>query len=1043
MSRYQMRQFGLLCLVLVLIMPGVAAADTDVSNTSGLQLVGSSSQGVVLDLNLTQPLLTTSNHNGTTYTVVSLGTDFGVTTEPGQPQLPYRSHLIALPPGASAVLSVSSEDWATLPVAQIVLPAPRFETIDTSLDVTNATVVPRIVPDPAVYNSNRWLPETAVRLGAPARLRDYDVVSLELYPVRYNPVLGQVNWLRHAQITISFEGGQIPPATRPDPYFEETLADSILNFEAARPWGTVAPAPDLPEVPESGDIKITVRETGIYKVSYDDLVALGLDPGELTIANFALSHRDGAVAFGAADGNRNGILDAGDYIFFYGQALDNTYYTRDNIYWLKLNANAPGPLMTARRASPGLATTAPYYLTTQRFQDQFMFRWSQHMQPANAWWWDQWQSNGPSDERTYPFALPHAAAISTPVTLTVRLGARYSWTEYNPDHHNRLYLNGSPTAFVDEFWDGRVLRDFTGTVDQSSLISGTNQLRVQTINSDVGRPPNLLVDWTYFKWVQATYYRYYAADNQELAFSKEIPGTWRFTLQGFSSASVVVLDVSNPLLPVQLTGGMLGGGTLTIQETTTPNQRYFAAGSSALKSPDDLAVYMAAPIDLRSPSLRVDYLAVAHPDFMSAVQPLLDYRASQGHSTLMANINWVYDQFNGGIIDPVAIRNLTSYAYTTWTAPAPAYLLLVGGGTFNPHGYNPSLYGPVQPTYIPTYYYPIDPYQGESADDNYYVAISGSDSLPDIFGGRFPVASASAVTTVVNKIINYEMNLDRGNWQNDTLIVADDPDSAGNFHATAEAIVNTFFPSLPFPPAWDTQKVYYHPTMVNPQDPYFGTLEGTRTAIRNKWSQGVSIGQYIGHAFLDYWGSQTWDQFWHNNDTPTLVNATRLPYLISLDCLDGYFDYPNRPSMAEKFLTHNNGGAVAHFAPSGLGIATGHDFLHRGFLQSLLVSDYRVAGKAVLAAKVYLHTAIPNYYQDLLHTFNLFGDPATVLVALCRDTDVNCDNRVNVQDVQLVASRFGLSNLDPGYYLRYDINKSGGIDVNDIIDTADDYGWQQ
>lgn len=1038
MSRDRLRQLAVWCLVLVLLTPGAAAASRDLPAEGSLQLVESSSQGVVLALDLTPPILTTANHNGVTYTVVSLGQEYGTTAEPGRPQLPYRSVLVALPPGASAVLTVGNEEWGTLSTAQPVLPAPHFDVVDTNLDVTNASVVPTVVADPAVYGSNQWLPDGAIRLGETARLRDYTVVPLELTPVRYNPALGQLTWLEHAEITITFEGGQLPPAARPDPYFAESLATSILNFETARDWGVAAPAPDLPAAPESGDIKIAVRETGIYKVTYENLINLGLDPGELTIANFALSNRDNPVAFAAADSNRNGLLDAGEYIFFYGQALDFTYYTLDNIYWLKLYAASPGPLMSARRVSPGLATTAPYYLTTRHIQDQFMFRWSQHMQPNNAWWWDQWQSNGPSDERTYPFTLPHAAAISVPVTLTVRLGARYSWTEYNPDHHNRLYLNGSPTAFVDEFWDGRVLRDFTGTVNQSSLISGTNQLRVQTINSDVGRPPNLLVDWTYFKSIEATYYRNYVADNQALAFSKEVPGTWRFALQGFSSPGVVVLDVSNPLLPVQLTGGTLSGNTFTIQETTTPDKRYFAAASSVLKAPHGLSVYIAAPINLRDPSLRVDYLVVSHPNFMSAVQPLVDHRASQGYETLMANIDWVYDQFNAGIVDPVAIRNLTTYAYTTWSAPAPAFLLLVGGGTFNPHGYNPSLYGPMQPTYIPTYYYPIDPYQGESADDNYFVAVSGSDSLPDIFGGRFPITSASAVTTIVNKIINYEMNPERGAWQNDTLVVADDPDSAGNFHATAEAIVNQYFNGGD----WDVRKVYYHPTMVNPQDPYYGTLETSRTAIRNKWSQGVSIAQYIGHAFLDYWGSQTWDQFWHNNDTPSLVNGMRLPYLISLDCLDGYFDYPNRPSMAEKFLIHGDGGVIAHFAPSGLGIATGHDYLHRGFLQSLLINDRRIAGEAVVAAKVHLHTAIPNYYQDLLHTFNLFGDPATVLVPLCRTTDINCDSQVSVIDVQLVAGRFGLASGQPGFAKRYDVNNDGSVNVLDIITTASDYGWQ-
>ncbi|QLQ05360.1 MAG: hypothetical protein HZY76_04125 [Anaerolineae bacterium] len=52
-----------------------------------------------LVFDLAQPSLTTVSHNGATYTVVSATHEFGTTTEPGQPQLPYRSVMVALPPG--------------------------------------------------------------------------------------------------------------------------------------------------------------------------------------------------------------------------------------------------------------------------------------------------------------------------------------------------------------------------------------------------------------------------------------------------------------------------------------------------------------------------------------------------------------------------------------------------------------------------------------------------------------------------------------------------------------------------------------------------------------------------------------------------------------------------------------------------------------------------------------------------------------------------------------------------------------------------------
>ncbi len=1009
------------------------------SAVAGIIVVESDATHLALDLQFAEPTRTTVERDGVSYTQVSLGPDFGATALAGHPQLPQTSRLAALPPGAHAVLSIEGEVWQTAPVAHALLPAPRFDFASPTDVADGAPVASFFEPDAQAYAADAWTPATLASLGETARLRDQDVIQVIFSPVRYNPVRGEIAWLRQARVTVNFQGGQPTGASRPDPYFETTLAGVTLNYEAARAWRTTPAVPNLPDfVPASSDLRIVVRDTGIYQITYDDLVNLGYDDiGGWPTSHFAMFHKDGPIARWIEDGNSNGFMDPGDAIFFYGQAPTRIYYTFDNIYWLRIANPTPGLEMTSRSTPPDDGEAAPYFKTTLRTWQE-NWRWSQHMAAWQAWWWDQFTVSYPNGSRSYNFDLPAVASVPYSATISVRIGGRYSWPEYNPDHHNRVYINGSPTATIDAFWDGRILIDLAGDVAQAELVEGTNSLRLETIVSDVGRPANARVDWTYFKWVDATYYRLYTAVNDELAFSQHMPGSWLFNLGGFSGQNVRVFDITDPRAPVRLTDGVAGPSTFSIQDNTTPDQRFLAVGPSAVRTPYALSMYMAAPINLRDVTLQKDYIFITHPLFRTALQPLVSFRESQGYRVVVANIDWVYDQFNAGIMDTEAIRSFLNYAYSSWTAPVPAYTLLVGGSNFNPHGYNTSYYGPQQPVYLPTIDLNVDPFQGESAADAWFAAVSGNDPMPDLHIGRLPVSSTADLTTAVNKIIAYELNPTRGAWQNDILFVADNTDDAGNFEAISEAIIASYLTS----PSWELRKVYYNPNLVNPPDPYYNTVDLARGAIRSKWSQGVAIGNYVGHAFLDYWGSTVTDQQWHNNDTPTLTNGSKLPFLISLDCLDGYFDYPNRPAMAEKFLTHNNGGVVAHFAPSGLGIATGHDYLHRGFYNAIVNNNVRQTGPIVMAAKLNLYTGLPNYFQDLIYTFGLIGDPATTLTPLCRVTDVNCDNNVNIVDIQKVAARWNYSSGQSGYASRYDVNNDGVISISDIIIVTSDYGWQ-
>jgi hypothetical protein len=103
-----------------------------------------------------------------------------------------------------------------------------------------------------------------------------------------------------------------------------------------------------------------------------------------------------------------------------------------------------------------------------------------------------------------------------------------------------------------------------------------------------------------------------------------------------------------------------------------------------------------------------------------------------------------------------------------------------------------------------------------------------------------------------------------------------------------------------------------------------------------------------------------------------------LPVVLSMTCYTGFFHHPEYGVLDETLLRHQGGGAVATWSASGLGLNTGHHYLHRGFYQSVLADGHVQLGMATSAAKLYLYAQAPAQV-DLVHTFHLFGDPAMAL----------------------------------------------------------------
>jgi hypothetical protein len=346
------------------------------------------------------------------------------------------------------------------------------------------------------------------------------------------------------------------------------------------------------------------------------------------------------------------------------------------------------------------------------------------------------------------------------------------------------------------------------------------------------------------------------------------------------------------------------------------------------------------------------------------MQTLAAHRAAEGLRVKVIDVDDLYNQFNDGLYHPIAIKNFLKYAYANWQPPAPAYVLLVGDGHWNFKNFSPAGYG-TPPNFMPPNLGWVDPWQGEVDTANELVTIVGNDPLPDMLVGRLPVNTAAEADVVVNKIINYEAQAQSLPYRQRMMFVADNtPDAAGDFVQTSNDLIRDTLPST------------YVPDRVYADDygcpPGIGSCLQVNYAITSTLNlTGALFVNYIGHASVDSWGDES---YLVNANVQTLDNLDRMPIILSMTCLDGYWIHPIRSGLMETMLRAANGGSVASFSPTGLGFTTGHDQLERGLLYAVFRQGVSRLGVAALAGKVALYSAGHDF--DLIDTFTVFGDPA-------------------------------------------------------------------
>jgi len=439
------------------------------------------------------------------------------------------------------------------------------------------------------------------------------------------------------------------------------------------------------------------------------------------------------------------------------------------------------------------------------------------------------------------------------------------------------------------------------------------------------------------------------------------------------------------------------------QDSTIGGSSYIAERSDSITAPHLMEV-RSAPT-LLSATNAADYIIITHRKFIAQANTLAQYRAQHnGYRTAVVDIEDIYDQFNGGVMREVPIRDFLQYAYHSWQAPAPAIVMLLGDATTDARL---SASGDWRQMYIPSY--------GNPVSDYWFTCLDGADMFPEMMIGRLGESNTDTAQAVINKIINYEATPPQ-QWNKQFLFVT------GGFN-TIESVTFSYPVASVIAPYYILPSPVCGDTILVTRSDYSEPISTDKTAvIETAINNGVLWMNYFGHG-----ASVNFDlDFGVPSD---LTNGTRLPLFSSFACNAGAFAIGSGYCINEQYVNEPNNGFLAAWGTTGFGFVNEDQQMMETGYQMLAADSLIQIGRLITQAKIafwaFYGNGANNFYDSIyarneIMLQDLLGDPATTLALRVHPAIEIYDSDVVARGIQSIAT-----DQDTAFFLRLEVFNDG------------------
>jgi hypothetical protein len=739
--------------------------------------------------------------------------------------------------------------------------------------------------------------------------------------------------------------------------------------------------------------KFGVTENSVYKLDYNFLNSLGLNPANIDPRNIRIYGNGGGMlpeenaAFRHDDlqenaiivvGENDGRFDQGDYILFFAKGphqwsyddatqrfQHKTHVYSDNYYYF-----ITADLGTGKRVASLPALNNPN-VTVSTFDDYARHEKDEYnfLTSGREWFGDLF--NFSITSKDFSFSFPNIDN-NAPAYIRTALAARsiYSSSTFN------IRANGQP-----------VINESIGTV----TVNYTDSYAIQKIVAATFAPSsniNLNVAFSnsssnaegYINYIELNVRRNLVMSGDRLVFrdrqSIAAGNRGLFQLQNANS-NIRIWDVTNPV-DAKAVSFTLNGSTAE-----------FVASKDSLK--EFVAFYESGNFPVPTAAGRVnnqnlhaigqpEMVIVSNNDFYSSANSLAAYHLQKNNvrSVKVVKTDEIYNEFSSGTQDISAIRDFMRMLYDkAGNDPnlMPKYLLLFGAASYD---YKDRIAG--NHNYVPTYESPssLNPISSFCTDDYFGCLditeggsmIDNNDFL-DVAIGRLPVRNVAEAQAMLNKIMVYQSPASLGSWRNELCYVADDEDN--NLHMTdAERLCNYVNSNYP---VYNISKIYLD-AYTQVSTPGGNRYPDVKDDINRKMFSGALMMNYIGHGGVNGWAHE---RVLDATDVASWRNINKLPLFVTATCEFAKFDDPGIYSVGEQVLLSSEGGAIALVTTVRLVFASANYTLNRSFHENLFIpigNRMPTIGEVMTKGK---NSILLTSDDANLRKFVLLGDPAVKL----------------------------------------------------------------
>jgi len=819
------------------------------------------------------------------------------------------------------------------------------------------------------------------------KYRELNIFSVAIIPVIYESELNTLNWTE--EIIVEIKTSPIS-SSKNNIYRVEKSEELFLKKFLLNANNSLFSSPKenaINNISTSDQFifknfpvifKIIVEETGLYKVTYDELAEAGFPVSGVNSQNLALFNKGKETPL-FINGVENGSLGQNAYLEFWGEKNEKTFldlypdvysdpFSDKNVYWL-VEKNSSG-LRLVEESGSIVETNADNYEIPFRYEETLHFEKDTERELKGN---DDAEGNSPEflnhpsykfdhwywgniitavGGKSFEFHLPYPYESGNTVYVNAMFrGASIKDRQTNnyDGHQVEVFIDVPAAVSTDNLqkvgeivpipgdpfetnWIGQKMANISNYgnptgLSQRKLIHGTNELQVQMDQEG-------FLDAVLLNWFDVTYDRMYKADKDFIKFKLQDGFINRdkliqFEVDGFSTPEVEIYKLGL---------SKIVNGKIKNINNDFPDPRDWDPNPYRVTFQDQIydanVEYVAVTENSKKKVLAIEEYQSWKED-----DPIATILNKSNKADLIIVTNKLFSEEIGRLADlkrqagyTVEIVNVSQiYDIFNFGIKSPLAIKEFLKYAYNNWDSSKKLkfvmlvgdasFDPKERTakssdLVPVLMYTTSSY-GASPADLQYALISGDDLIPDISIGRIPATSTEELINYIDKIEEYQLNPVVSQWRNKALFISGrDVGAADREDGTSKPVFRAQNTRLIRLKLPQDKFAYKLNTQENNALPGNDPEFGGNRELMEYFDDGVTFINFFGHGGGGVWS----DEFiLELSDVDGLTNKGEYPFISSMTCFTGAFENPKTEGLAEKILMSKDKGAIAVLSSSSVG----------------------------------------------------------------------------------------------------------------------------